>query len=294
VLKQVRYGYLPKSQGHEVYYADIGNPSGIPILSFHSGPGGETWVDFYNFIDLEKYRIVTFDQRGCGKSKPLGKLEDNTPYSLIEDARRLLTHLSIDAKVILFGGSWGSTLSLLFAETYPEKVAKMLLSNILLAREQDLDWILSSGIARFYPDFNLSAKKDVYAYLKSIVNNEDEQSLVKGLKEYFSFECNLVSLNPIHFSVENMTIKDMQQKKIYLHYLSNKMFLEDNAIMNAVHKIEDIPITIIHNRMDLICPIDQAWELKTYTNNSKLIIIPEQGHGGDFQIEYMFKFFQEA
>ncbi|MBQ8662211.1 MAG: alpha/beta fold hydrolase, partial [Alphaproteobacteria bacterium] len=172
--KPYNQGYLPADGGHEVFFQEFGNPSGKPILVFHGGPGGSFKAKHVSFADLKKHRVVGFDQRGCGQSKPLGDMRNNNTQELLKDASRLLDYLHIEGKVVVRGGSWGSTLALLFAEAYPQKVEKLLLSQVFLADQTAAEWEFS-GLKAFYPEF---------------VDELKQKAGSRGIRTFFAEEIN--------------------------------------------------------------------------------------------------------
>lgn len=275
-------GFLDVGDGHKIHYIQVGNPKGEVVLRFHGGPGGELKIPKDNAIDLKKYRLVLFSQRGCGLSKFDDLLKNNTTNHLVEDAKKLLTYLKINEKIILYGGSFGSTLALLFAIKYKKNVKLMLLNAIFLGRKKDIDWP-ETEMARLYPDLietmkNLAGKDGLRKYFKEKIHSEKYKDIQEALKYYGSYEYNLGKLNPDFSETPAITDKAINSLKIYLKYNENNMFLEENEIMNNIKKIKDIPTLIVHNRLDLTCPVDAAWELHKKLPQSKLIINPDIGH----------------
>lgn len=178
-------GYLPEAGGHQVYFVEMGNPRGIPVLVFHGGPGGGMNLRYAQPFDRRKYRVILFDQRGCGKSLPLGEMKNNNTGALLEDAARLLRYLGIEDRVIVRGASWGSTLALLFAEKYPEKVSKLLISQIYLADETGQKWNLETS-RLFYPDIwerieqEAETGEPVLDYYANLINSDDVMKQIRA------------------------------------------------------------------------------------------------------------------
>jgi len=284
--KPFNSGYLPEKDGHKIFFHEFGNPSGEVIISFHGGPGSKSKAKHARSVDLKKYRLIMFDQRGCGLSEPVGEIKNNTPKDLVEDAKRLLDYLGID-KVISKGGSWGSTLAVLFAEAYPERVTKIICSAIFLARPKDLDWTMKESRI-FYPDMmdiiekDIPEGKDTREYYADILLKDDVsfEDMVKVKNTYGSYEHMVGELDP-KFSNEIPDEESIKAFKIYLYYEVNKMFMEENQILNNANKIKHIPTLLVHNRLDMICPVEQAWLLHKTLPNSKLVIVPDYGHGSD-------------
>lgn len=277
-------GYLPELDGHEVYFAEFGNPEGLPILMFHGGPGYHSRAKNAKNFDLKKFRVVMFDQRGGGKSKPIGKLENNTTQDLLDDAVRLLDYLKIDGKIVLYGSSWGSTLALLFAEEYPDIVKSMLLSKIFLADKMCRNWELKdSGL--FYPDILAQIRGDladnslIPGYYSKLINSSDKSMQARAMSLYGSYEFMLGCLNP-KIEFKDVDENYLASTRIYMHYSAEEFMLGEDEIMDNIGKIHHIPTLIVHNRLDFVCPPLNAYRLHKAMQDSKLVFVPEIGHGG--------------
>lgn len=275
-------GYLPACDGHQIYYQQFGNPKGKTILSFHGGPGGCARAKHAYAYDLKKYRFIMFDQRGCGKSVARDPLYKNTTDKLIKDAHHLLDTLKIKGKIIVSGGSWGATLALLFAQKYPERIRRIDVNSIFLAHKRDCDW-MPNGCRLFYPDFidafrSQAGTPDLSLYYARLVTSPHPADNDKALRSYASFERLLGNSNP-HLPKGPFTETDRIYPRLFFHYDSNNYFLHDNQILNNVPKIAHIPTYIFHNRLDMSCPVLNAWELHKALPKSKLYIIPSRGHG---------------
>ena len=275
-------GFLPTSDGHEVYYVQYGNPKGEPVLSFHGGPGGSSRPKYAKLFDLKKYRFIQFDQRGCGQSKFTDLLENNNTQALVKDAMRLLKQLGIDKQIIVHGASWGSSMALLFAETYPQAVKKIAVSSVFLARPIDADWVRRDS-ERFYPDLWDEMRKhtkhrDVYdGYYRLLFSPRLKDNLT-ALSYLGSYEHKLGEINPKFTELCELDERFLKMSKIYFHYDRNNFFLHPNQILKNAAKIKNIPTLILHNRMDFCCPVIQAWELHKALPKSKLTIVAEYGH----------------
>lgn len=284
--KPFNSGWLPKADGHEVFFAEYGNQNGKPILVTHGGPGGCVKPMRARMFDLVKYRVIMFDQRGCGKSLPFGELKHNTTEDILFDMRRLLEYLKIEQKVILQGGSWASTLMLLFAERNPDKVEKMLLSQIFLADERNEKWI-DEQCALFYPDFVEELRKPIKnwqntaEYYLRLLNSNDENKQKKALMTYACFERLLGSVNPCFSDIDEVDENSLAYARIYAQFSANLFGIKSNEIMRNLKKIKHIPTLIVHNRLDMVCPLQGAYELAKKLENAKLVIVPEKGHVGD-------------
>lgn len=276
-----REGYLTK-QGHEIYYRAYGNPQGTPIISFHGGPGGASREKYARLFDLKKYYFIQFDQRGCGASVSADFLHENTTQKTLQDAFDILQQLNIQKPVISHGVSWGATLALLFAETYPEIVQKIIVSSVFLARTYDADWITRDSI-RFYPDLWTEMKKqintdNVQKQYYDMLFSDNPTAQNKALSYLGSYEYMLGSLHPHFTERADFNEQNLQEARIYFYYAQNHYFLQDDQILQNADKIRNIPTLITHNRMDFCCPVQQAWDLHTALPQSVIHIVPDYGH----------------
>lgn len=282
--KPFNQGYLPELDGHKVFFMEFGNPEGKPVLFFHGGPGGCCKAGYVKDFDLKKYRLIMFDQRGCGRSTPLGEMKHNSTQDTLKDAMRLLNDLKISEKVIIRGASWGSALALLFAIEHPEKISKLLLTQVFLADEANWKWI-SYDSAMFYPDIleqirvEASGNNSEIEYFAQLINSDKPEEQRKALDFYASYEWNLGSLDP-QFGLIPFNEQSIMSARISINYTAQKFMLENGEIMNNIHKISDIPTLIVHNRLDFLCPVQAAYELHKALHQSKLVIVPERGHFG--------------
>ena len=282
IPKPYKTGFLPPQDGHVVSYYAYGNPNGIPVLSFHGGPGGSAKPKYARLFDLKKYHFIQMDQRGCGQSQAHDSLFHNDTDALLSDAYRVLQQLEIKEKIIAHGASWGSTLALLFAEKYPNLVQKIVVSSVFLARPIDAAWVNRDSI-RFYPDLWAQMRKQVrtedihQAYRRLLFSNKTKDNL-KALSYLGSYEYMLGQLDP-HFEV--LTALDeaaLKSARIYFYYEQNNFFLSENQILAHSGKIKQIPALIVHNRMDFCCPPQQAWDLHCALPKSKLVLVAGRGH----------------
>ncbi len=273
---------------HTLYLEESGNPKGIPVLVVHGGPGAGCQDYLRRFFDPERFRIILFDQRGAGRSTPLAELQDNTTQHLVADMEQIRELLGIE-RWMLFGGSWGSTLSLVYAQTYPERVLGMVLRGIFLCRPQELDWFYQTGGAsRVFPDYwegfesliPESERTDfISAYYKRLTSdNELEQ--IQAAKAWSIWEGRCATLHPNqsvvdHFAHPHVAIS---LARIECHYFINQAFLEPNQILRDAHKLAEVPGIIVHGRYDMICPIDNAFALHRAWEGSELHIIRDAGH----------------
>jgi proline iminopeptidase len=272
---------------HELYVEESGNPEGIPVLVVHGGPGGGCEDYHRRFFDAERYRIILMDQRGAGRSQPLAELEGNTTQALVADMEVVRNFLGID-KWILFGGSWGSTLSLVYAQTHPECVSGLVLRGIFLCRPEDIEWFYQYGACRVFPDYwqdflaqiPESEQSDlVSAYYRRLTStNELEQ--IQAAKAWSIWEGRCATLHPNprvveHFGHPHVAIA---LARIECHYFMNNAFLEPDQILRNAAVLKDIPGIIIHGRYDMVCPLDNALALSEAWPEAELRIIRDAGH----------------
>lgn len=282
--KVFNQGYLPEEDGHQVFFMEAGSKDGKPVLVFHGGPGGASRLRHAEAFDRRKFRVVFFDQRGCGRSQPSGETAHNTTADLLHDAARLLDFLDIKEKVILLGGSWGATLALLFAEKYPERVKALLLSKIFLADEISAGWT-DDVSGWFYPDVmdklrrNMPENANLPEYYAEMVNSRNLSDQVKAASLYGNYERVLGQLVPA-FEKKEVTQDDVNAARILINYAAAGFMLKDDQIMSNIERIRELPALIVHNRLDMVCPLIGAWRLHKALPASKLVIVPEKGHVG--------------
>lgn len=284
--KSFHEGYLPEADGHQVYFAEYGNPAGVPIMATHGGPGGRIRAGHASCFDLRKYRVIMFDQRGCGKSVPVGVFKHNTMDDIVWDMKRLYDYLGLTGKVILRGASWGATVMLCFAEKYPQLVEKMLLSQIFLADNRTAEWFDSQS-ALFYPEFmeemsrGMERWKSLPEYYAGLINSSSVKKQLCAANYYGWYERVLANENPSWGTTETLNENELNSLRIYLNYAAKSYTLKSNQIMRGVKKIAKIPTLLVHNRLDMVCPLQSVYELHKAMPNSKLVIVPEKGHVGD-------------
>lgn len=281
---------LSVSKIHTIYVEECGNPKGLPILLVHGGPGAGCSEDSRRYFDPTLFRIVLFDQRGAGRSTPHAELAENNTQALVGDIETIREFLDIE-QWILFGGSWGSTLSLVYAQTYPTRVKHMILRGIFLARKQDEEWIFGGKGANYiFPDHWAEFLQiipphyhgDVAKYYDEVLNGADELAQMAAAKAWSKWEGYCATLEPNPQKVEALSnpYTAISLAKLECHYGVNKFFLKSNQILNDMHLIQHIPSIIVHGRYDIVCPMDNAWQLHKAWTNSELIIVPAAGHAG--------------
>lgn len=279
-------GFLKVSGGHKIYWQEWGNPKGVPVVFLHGGPGGSISDSSTRFFDLKKYRVILFDQRGCGRSQPLFSIKDNTTQDLVNDIEQLRQLLKID-KWVVFGGSWGSALALFYAIAHPKQVMSLILRGIFLGRPFDWDWLINyEGIGQMFPvDYHkfieivpkhhLNRIKEWY--YNELQSPSKQKRLIAG-QHWSQWEQRLLFFNKkVKFHSDPNA--DYQIALMECHYAINDSFQKDsNYILNNIDKIKNIPTHIIHGQYDYICPPALAYELHQGLNKSKLVYVKNAGH----------------
>ena len=278
---------LPVGSPHEIYLEESGDPKGIPVLFVHGGPGAGCDPRNRCFFDPERYRIILFDQRGAGQSTPHAELSQNDTQSLIDDIERIRVHLDIE-RWILFGGSWGSTLSLLYTQQQPERVMALILRGIFLARADDVSWLFQAGASRLFPDYwedyvrpvAASQRGDLVAAYYQLLTGNNEVARMAAAKAWAGWEARCATLRPNLEVVEHFVDPHiaLALARIEAHYFVNQSFIRENQIIEDVVKLEGIPGIIVHGRYDTICPLDNAFELHRHWKESELHIVRDAGH----------------
>ncbi|WP_068546962.1 prolyl aminopeptidase [Thalassotalea crassostreae] len=275
---------------HNVYIEECGNPNGIPVIYLHGGPGGGSSPDHRRYFDPEKYRIILFDQRGCGNSTPHNETEDNTTDDLIDDIEEIREHFAIKTWLVC-GGSWGTTLALAYGIKHADKVLGFILRGIFLGTDEEVDWLIGAdGAANIYPehyqDF-ISPLNDqkfadpVKAYHKILHSNNDI-ARIAAAKAWSLWETRISALRMdiSGFHSKEETHGAIAMATLENHYFINHCFFEPNYLLNNVHKVAHLPAFIIHGRYDMVCQLKPAYLLAEKWQNSELQIIPACGHSG--------------
>ena len=280
-------GILKVSNLHSIYWEKSGNPRGLPVLILHGGPGGGSSPVYRRYFDPKIFNIVQFDQRGCGRSTPHSELRENSTHHLIEDIEKLRRFLKIESWHV-FGGSWGSTLSLIYAIQHTQKVSSLTLRGIFLCRENELSWFYQKGASEIFPE-----EFDLY---QSIIPKNERGNLINAFYKKLTSEDSLERSKAAYawtrweMSTSNLLPKELSIKKahndnfsdsfarIECHYFINNIFLEKNYILKNINKIKNIPVSIVQGRYDIVCPMRSAWDLKKSMPSFKLYVIDNAGH----------------
>ncbi len=287
-IEAYRTGRLKVTDGHELYYEESGNPQGRPVVFLHGGPGGGSDPKQRRFFHPRKYRIINFDQRGCGQSTPYASLDGNTTWDLVADIERLREHLGIDTWQV-FGGSWGSTLALAYAEKYPNQVSELVLRGVFLLRKQEVDWFYQRGASILYPDawepylahIPESERGDLLKAYHVRLTSPDPQVRLAAAKVWSAWEGATSRLIPDadfsgHFEEDEFALAFA---RIECHYFTHRGFFEtDDQLLRDAHKIRHIPSVIVQGRYDVVCPMESAWALHRAWPEADFIITPDSGH----------------
>ena len=280
-------GFLKKGK-HEIYFEQCGNPKGKPAIFLHGGPGGGCGSLSRRFFNPKKYRIILFDQRGCGRSKPHTCLEDNTTWHLIEDIESIRERLDIK-KWLVFGGSWGSTLAIAYAQKHPKNVSQMVLRGIFMLRQKELQWFYQYGASEMYPEawqgflkeIPENERDDLIESYRKIFYGDDEEKKLSAAKAWSKWEasCSFINYNPSAVKESINAEFALAFALIENHYFVNKGFLDyENQLLDNIDIIRDIPSIIIQGRYDVVCPPTTAYELHSRWPESELVIAPFSGH----------------
>lgn len=279
-------GLLRLDELHSMYWEESGHPGGIPVVFLHGGPGAGSTPAHRRFFDPTAYRIIIFDQRGAGRSAPLGELRQNTTPLLVEDLERLRTHLGV-GRWLVFGGSWGSTLALAYAEAHPERCLGLVLRGIFLCRRSEIDWFLN-GIRSVFPEpwerfsgfLPPSERGDLLrAYHRRLVD-PDPSVHMPAARAWSVYEGSCSTLLPSPEAVAHFgsDVVALGLARIEAHYFLNDIFLPPNALLDSAHRLQDIPGIIVQGRYDMVCPLVSAHELAIHWRSVRYCIIDDAGH----------------
>jgi proline iminopeptidase len=290
-IEPFKTGYLKVSDIHEIYYELCGNPQGKPVFVLHGGPGASCTPYYRRFFNPDKFFIVLHDQRGAGRSKPFAELRENTTQNLVEDIEKLRKHLGL-GKIILFGGSWGTTLALAYAETYPENVAGIVMRGVFTCTQGELDHYYHGGVRAFFPDAYDSLlaalpdpnKRPLPNYLFELIKNGDESEKLKLSRAWAKYEGRIGELEANTDWVDNPAKPERQRRLIITlalfenYYMANHCFLKEGQLLKDINRLRDIPIIMVNGRYDMICPPVTAYRLHQMLPKSKLVIAERAGH----------------
>ncbi|MBL6903221.1 MAG: prolyl aminopeptidase [SAR86 cluster bacterium] len=286
-IKPYDSGFLNVDE-HQIYFEQCGNPNGKPALFLHGGPGGGGSKEVRRFFNPDIYRIIVIDQRGCGRSKPHGCLENNTTWHLVSDIDNLREKLGIE-KWLVFGGSWGSTLSLAYAQAHPKSVSELVLRGIFLLRKEELHWFYQDGASRIFPEawsgfldiIDEDKRDNLMSSYREIFKSDDKERRLKAAIAWSKWEAVTSSLAYKPSLVEEFSNPEfaLAFALIENHYFVNKgWFKTENQIIENIDIIRSIPAVIVQGRYDVVCPMKTAWELSEAWPEAELIVAPASGH----------------
>ncbi|WP_103865690.1 prolyl aminopeptidase [Aquimarina sp. I32.4] len=292
-MDNLNKGYVSVSGGHELYYEVYGNPDGIPILFLHGGPGAGFFEMDKRFFDPKIHKVIFFDQRGASRSKPFGSIVNNETDLLIDDITHLLKVLGVE-KVVLFAGSWGCTLALVYAIKFPFRIMGMILRGVFLGNKKAIDHYINGGVEMYYPEEWERFVKDIPTanreniakfYLQKMKSNSSTSE--RFAYQWAHYEISIFKKGISSKEVENIIELYPYQSLAILeaHYLSNNCFIEENYILNNIHFIKNIPVSIIQGRHDVICPPIFAYQLHQKLNKSNLLIVEAAHSDSEPEIE---------
>lgn len=281
-------GFLPVSERHTLYFEQAGSPDGKPVVFLHGGPGGGVMPDYRRYFDPQKWHVILFDQRGCGRSTPFADIAENTTWDLVADIEKLRTHLGI-ARWAVFGGSWGSTLALSYAITHAEVCTELFLRGIFLLRKKEIDWFYQEGCSKLFPDLWQSylepipedERHDLVAAYYRRLTSEDAAVRKRAAKAWSIWEGSTSKLLFDPASAGKFGNDEFADAfaRIECHYFTNKGFFpEDNYLLNHTDSLKNIRTVIVHGRYDVICPVENAWQLHLALPGSELHIVADAGH----------------
>jgi len=288
-IEPYQTGHLNVGDGHSLYWELCGSPDGKPVIFLHGGPGGGSSPDHRRQFNPDKYKVLVFDQRGCGKSTPYASLDNNTTWDLVADIEKLRTQVAKVDKWQVFGGSWGSTLALAYAQTHPERVTELVLRGIFLFDQYEIDWMYKEGGAsQVYPDkfdeFLAPIPEDerddlVEAYRKRLTS-EDKDEQLTAAKAWSKWEGDIVTLLPSPATIDHFTSPEVAVAvaRIENHYMANNGWFEEGQLLEGAKKLKGIPGVIVQGRHDTCTPPVAAWKLKAAWPEVELNIIPDGGH----------------
>lgn len=286
-IRPYRTDHLRVDEIHTLYIEEVGNPDGMPALFLHGGPGAGCESYHRRFFNPDLYRVILFDQRGAGQSTPHADLRNNTTWDLVADIERIREHLGVE-RWLVFGGSWGSTLALAYAETHPQRVRAMVLRGIFLCRPHEIAWFYQQGTSRLFPDYwqdfvspiDPAERGDMLGAYHRLLTSDDELRRLAAAKAWSVWEKRTATLLPdrrvaAHFAQPHVALS---MARIECHFFVNDAFLRPNQLLEDAGRLEGIAGLIVHGRYDAICPLENAWELHQAWSGSELSIVADAGH----------------
>lgn len=287
-IEPYKHGYLDSGDGHQIYWELCGNPQGKPVVFLHGGPGAGCSPHHRQLFNPELYNILLFDQRGCGRSKPTASLENNTTQHLIADMERLRKEILDTDKWLVFGGSWGSTLALAYAQTHPQQVTGLILRGIFTLRKKEINWFYQEGASFVFPDkwenylapIPEDERDDLVSAYHRRLTGEDEEEMLRCAYAWANWEGATISLletdnKALSFGDKNAVLSFA---RIENHYFVNAGFMEEGQLIHNADRLANIPTVIIQGRYDMCTPSQTAWDLHKVMPHAELHLIPDAGH----------------
>lgn len=281
------HGTLPVSAGHEIYYEQCGNPNGLAVVYLHGGPGGGCNAEQRRFFDPARYHCILFDQRGCGRSRPLGELQANDTHRLVADMEALRAHLGIN-RWLVFGGSWGASLALAYAAAHREVVTGLILRGVFLTDQRDLDWFFQGArqllpeawemFATFVPE---CYRQDLFTHYAQVLESGARDQAAEAASRWAAYEQALITgkiPSPQPTCDAAQIDRLLAKYRVQSHYLKHNCFLGEHTLLEMASQLQSIPLAIIHGRLDFVCPPNNAWRLARAVAGSRLRIVEGAGH----------------
>jgi proline iminopeptidase len=287
-IEPYRLGLLKVSNLHTIYFEESGNPQGKPVVILHGGPGGGSQPIYRQYFNPDLWRIVQFDQRGCGKSTPHAELTENTTWHLVEDIETLRKHLNINDWVVS-GGSWGSTLALAYSQTHPEYCQALILRGIFLLRRKELAWFYQEGAGYFFPEaweqyvelIPPTERHDMIAAYYRRLTSDDQHLRSQAARTWSIWEASTSKLIPDLDLISRFGTEDFADAfaRLECHYFMNRgFFMSEMQLLENVDRIRHVPTTIVQGRYDVVCPMFTAWELHQAFPEAEFVVVPDAGH----------------
>jgi proline iminopeptidase len=280
-LEPFRKAHLDADGGHQIYFEESGNPSGFPVLFVHGGPGSQTRAAHRRFFDPDFYRIILFDQRGCGQSTPAGSLVVNTTAHLVADMEALRRHLGLNTW-LLFGGSWGSTLILAYALAHRDAVAGMILRGVFLGSRAEVEWFMR-GVRQFVPeawaDFSRDTGDDIFEYYRTALDDPRAEEVGRAARRWSDYENRL--MEPAKAAAPagaTSSQEGVHGLRIQMHYMANHFFLRPGELLDNLWQLRKVPVTIVQGRLDMVCPPTTAYDVAQRIDGTQLRMVANGGH----------------
>lgn len=290
-IEPYRKGMLDTGEGHQVYWELCGNPEGKPAIFLHGGPGSGCSVNHRRLFDPARYKILLFDQRGCGRSLPHASLDNNTTWHLVADIERLRSEVLQTEQSLVFGGSWGSTLALAYAQTHPDRVSALIVRGIFTVRREELLWFYQEGASWLFPDvwqrylepIPPEERHDLMAAYRTRLTSPDLAVQLQAAHAWSQWEDHTITLlpSPAHHQSHNDDSAALAFARIENHYFVNKGFMEEGQLLRDAHKLRHIPGIIVQGRYDACTPMRTAWELHQAWPEAEFHVVDDAGHAFD-------------